>query len=157
MTTSCSAPLSSFGRGCPACDRTAVMMRNATAGRVVTGRACEIADSSRITVSPSRSATCLPETVITAYASPCRFIAATSMSSANRVLPLRGAPATNVTSSRSSTSIMSPQLSRNGPATNRISSSEAVLKTSSWTPPSLYMDIDTLYKVFSDTATNKID
>ena len=38
--------------------------------------------------------------------------AATSMSSANRVLPLRGAPATNVAPSRSSTSIMSPQLSR---------------------------------------------
>ena len=30
----------------------------------------------------------------------------------NRVLPLRGAPATNVAPSRSSTSIMSPQLSR---------------------------------------------
>ena len=67
---------------------------------------------SLLTNSMGVEGTASPETVITAYASPCRFIAATSMSSANRVLPLRGAPATNVASSRSSTSIMSPQLSR---------------------------------------------
>ena len=112
MIMSCSAPLSSFGKGRPARERTAVTMRKATAGNVVTGRACEIADNSRITRSPKSSAICRPDTVITACVSPYRLIAAISARNANSVLPLRGAPATNVTSARSSKSIMPPKTTR---------------------------------------------
>ena len=71
-------------------------------------RACDTADNSRIARSPNASAICLPDTVITAFPSPYRLIAATSMPSANSVFPLLGAPATNVTRSRSSKFIMPP-------------------------------------------------
>ena len=74
----------------------------------MTGRACDTADNSRIARSPNASAICLPDTVITAFPSPYRLIAATSMPSANSVFPLLGAPATNVTRSRSSKFIMPP-------------------------------------------------
>ena len=97
MITSCSAPFNSFGNGLPCADLADASRRNATADNVVTGRACETADNSRIAQSPNMSAICLPDTVITAFASPYRFIAAISMSNANSVFPLRGAPATNVT------------------------------------------------------------
>ena len=97
MITSCSAPFNSFGNGLPCADLAAVSRRNATADNVVTGRACETADNSRIARSPNMSAICLPDTVIMAFASPYRFIAAISMSNAKSVFPLRGAPATNVT------------------------------------------------------------
>ena len=42
----------------------------------MTGRACDTADNSRIARSPNASAICLPDTVITAFPSPYRLIAA---------------------------------------------------------------------------------